>query len=146
MTCAANTHASVVAFGPRGGVLILGPSGAGKSRLSLALIDAGAQLVADDQVFLSTLSGRLFARTPRSIAGLIEARGLGILRLAHRRLAQVAAVVDLGVASASTPGPRPASPETCVYGGVTIPCLRGTPDTPFARAIAHYITTLIKAE
>lgn len=142
MTAARNVHASVVAFGPRGGVLIVGPSGAGKSRLALALIGEGAQLVADDQVFVSALSGRLFARAPRSIAGLIEARGLGLLRLTHRHLVQIAALVDLAI----TAGPRGVTPETRDVAGITLPCLMGAPDAPFARAISHYIARNLKPE
>ena len=61
------------------GVLILGPSGAGKSDLALRLIGRGFVLVADDQVDIS--DGR--ARAPKALAGLLEARGLGIVRLPY---------------------------------------------------------------
>jgi serine kinase of HPr protein (carbohydrate metabolism regulator) len=76
-------HASTVAFGRDGGIVILGPSGAGKSTLALRLIATGAQLVADDRTIVLAHAGRLYARAPRRIAGRIEARGLGIL--AHLR-------------------------------------------------------------
>ena len=131
-----NRHASVVAFGPHRGVLILGASGAGKSRLALALIDQGAELVADDQVVLMAQGGSLYARAPRAIAGMIEARGVGLLRLSHRRLAQIALVVDLD----RPRGARLPKPDTITIAGVTLICLPGTAKTPFARAIAHYIS------
>lgn len=73
-------HGSAVAFGGRG-VLILGTSGSGKSSLALQLIGRGGQLVADDQVRLERKGESLVAGAPQAIAGLIEARGVGILRL-----------------------------------------------------------------
>ncbi len=79
----------------KAGVLILGESGAGKSLLALELIAAGAKLVADDRVELFVRSGRLMARAPANIAGLIEVRGLGIVEIAHVRDATVTLVVKL---------------------------------------------------
>jgi HPr kinase/phosphorylase len=60
-------------------VLLLGPPGAGKSDLLLRLLDHGFSLIADDQVCLDGLH----ASAPPAIAGLIEVRGLGIVRLPH---------------------------------------------------------------
>ena len=79
-------------------MLLRGPSGAGKSDLALRLIDAGARLVADDQTALVRKGGILIATPPARIAGLIEARGVGIVRLARGQLlarAPVALLVDL---------------------------------------------------
>ncbi|MBN8532408.1 MAG: aldolase, partial [Alphaproteobacteria bacterium] len=45
------TYGTAVAIGDRA-VLLRGASGAGKSDLALRLIDEGAQLVADDQVYV----------------------------------------------------------------------------------------------
>ena len=137
---AANLHATAVAFGPSGGVLILGASGSGKSRLALALIGEGAQLVADDQVFLAADGGALFARAPRATAGLIEVRGLGILRFLHRRLARIRLAIDMDIPVARLP-----ARQTRTLNGVTIPCLPGTPDTMFARGVAHYLSGSVLA-
>ena len=71
-------HASAVAR-EGAGVLLLGPSGAGKSDLVLRLMDRGFDLIADDQVVLHGLT----ASAPQAIAGLLEVRGLGVVRLAH---------------------------------------------------------------
>lgn len=76
-------------------VLLRAPSGGGKSDLALRLIDDGAVLVADDQTALTAEAGRLFAGCPESIAGMIEVRGLGVLRLPHCPRAPLALVVDL---------------------------------------------------
>lgn len=96
-----NIHASCIALPVDGawcGVLLRGPSGAGKSDLALRLIDSGARLVADDRTDLTSEGGDLMARPPAVLSGLIEVRGIGILRLhADQVLAAVAVrlVVDL---------------------------------------------------
>lgn len=84
------------------GVLILGESGRGKSDLALRLIERGAALVADDRVELFVQEDRLWARPPARLAGLIEIRGLGILRMPHAADAAIALavrLVDTGIAS-----------------------------------------------
>jgi hypothetical protein len=85
------------AFGApaKAGVLILGASGAGKSALALALIAAGAKLVADDRVELFVRSGRLAARAPANIAGFLEVRSVGIVEIPHVPDANITLVVKL---------------------------------------------------
>ena len=73
-------HASAVCFSGRG-ILLLGPSIAGKSDLALRLIDAGGVLIADDQVHLKRQGARLHGAPPDRLKGLIELRGIGILRV-----------------------------------------------------------------
>jgi len=90
----ATMHASCVAVAGRG-LLILGPSGAGKSALALQVMALGGDLVADDRVDLQAEAGLLVARCPPRLRGLIEARGLGILRAAPVAQAPVHLVVDL---------------------------------------------------
>jgi HPr kinase/phosphorylase len=98
-------HASAVLTGARA-ILIRGPAGSGKSRLALNLIQAAshgqlifARLVADDRVHVEAAHGRLIARPPAAIAGLLEVRGLGIAQLPYEPMAVVSWVVDLGVAA-----------------------------------------------
>ena len=62
-------------------VLLRGPPGSGKSDLALRLIECGARLVADDRVVLHGEEGVLYAFTPPAIAGTIEVRGVGLLRV-----------------------------------------------------------------
>jgi HPr kinase/phosphorylase len=102
----ATVHASAVLVGARA-VLIRGPSGAGKSRLALDLIEAAragrlrfARLVGDDRVHLESAGGRLLVRPAPALAGLIELRGAGILRLDYEPCAVVCLVVDLDAADA----------------------------------------------
>jgi HPr kinase/phosphorylase len=76
-------------------ILLRGPSGAGKSDLALRLINAGARLVADDQAELRRADSRVLVSAPAAIAGLIEVRGIGILRLDAVKEAPLAMCVDL---------------------------------------------------
>jgi serine kinase of HPr protein (carbohydrate metabolism regulator) len=87
-------HATAIAIEGRA-VLLRGPSGAGKSDLALRLIDSGARLVADDQVELRRAGERVLVTAPTAIAGLIEVRGVGILRVAPLVEAALAMCVDL---------------------------------------------------
>jgi HPr kinase/phosphorylase len=108
-------HASCVAVDGRA-LLVRGASGSGKSALALELIALGATLVADDQVDLTAEHDRLMAAPPDRLAGLIEARGLGLLRLPHTAPAAVAALLDLDTAPAARLPPR----ETQTLCGVTL--------------------------
>jgi HPr kinase/phosphorylase len=101
-----NIHASCIAIAGRG-VLILGASGAGKSDLALRLIDGGAKLVADDRCELFMRAGKLCARAPASIAGLLELRGIGIVAMPHARSAPLAMAVRLSGNSRQTRLPQP---------------------------------------
>jgi HPr kinase/phosphorylase len=76
-------------------MLLRGPPGAGKSDLALRLIDWGARLVADDQVELRRIGPRLLVSAPASLAGLLEVRGIGIVRLDPLAEAPLAMCVDL---------------------------------------------------
>lgn len=92
------------------GVLLLGPPGSGKSDLLLRLLDFGFELVADDRVEID--AG--LARAPAALCGLLEVRGLGIVRLPHRETASLVLAVQLlavgdslaGDAAARLPVPR----------------------------------------
>ena len=94
MTAPANIHATCVRIG-RYGVLLLGPSGVGKSDLALRLIGRGAMLVSDDRCDLYVERGKLVARPPKTIAGLLEVRGLGIQTMRYAVSAPVALAIDL---------------------------------------------------
>ena len=87
-------HGTAVAVGGRG-FLILGPSGAGKSGLALQMIALGADLVADDQVILTQRDGVVYLTAPAPLAGLVEARGVGLLSVPALSEAALQCVVDL---------------------------------------------------
>jgi len=129
-----NIHASCVAIGPLG-VLLLGPSGAGKSDLALRLIDEGAKLVADDRAILFVSRRALHAKSPASIKGLLEIRGLGIVELPVRTAAKIALVVRLGPEGARLPEPR-------IYHAPT--ALKPITPPPLIALNAHFASTPAK--
>lgn len=96
----AYVHATAIVVGEKG-LLLRGPPGAGKSSLALALIHQArargdfAALVGDDRVALEARGGRLIARPHPLIAGVIEARGLGLLRLPYEPACALCAIIDL---------------------------------------------------
>jgi serine kinase of HPr protein (carbohydrate metabolism regulator) len=97
-------HASCVALGDDG-VLILGAPGSGKSDLVLRLLDEPGygtgtelihgRLVADDQTVVERRGTVLFATSPQALAGLLEIRGQGIVRVDHLPEARLSLVVRL---------------------------------------------------
>jgi serine kinase of HPr protein (carbohydrate metabolism regulator) len=101
----ANIHASCVAVNGHG-VLLLGDSGSGKSDIAVQLLDGEAQLVADDRTILFVKRKQLHARAPDSIRGLIEIRGIGIVKLPARRDVRVRLAVRLGAEDVRLPRPR----------------------------------------
>jgi HPr kinase/phosphorylase len=123
-------HATCVQIGATG-VLLLGPSGSGKSDLALRLIDAGALLVADDQVQVERRAERLLGCAADALAGLIEVRGVGILKMPYCAQSPIDLAVELA------PVARLARlPETLGYSllGIELPRLRLDPRTPSAAA------------
>jgi HPr kinase/phosphorylase len=140
----ATVHASAVLVGARA-VLIRGPSGSGKSRLALELIEAArtrllafARLVADDRVHLEAAHGRLLARPAEALAGLIEVRGVGLVRLPYEASAVVGLVVDLAAADARRL-PEAAS-RTIEIGGIELPRLAVASREAALPAVLAYIT------
>lgn len=73
-------HATAVCIDGKG-VLLIGPSGSGKSNLALRLIDRGAILICDDRVIVDTENTPPTLRQAPNIAGMLEVRGLGIVKL-----------------------------------------------------------------
>ena len=91
-------HASLVALRVGEfwrGALIEGPSGSGKSDLALRCLAAGFSLVADDRVVVFAHANALWGHAPRSLSGLIEARGAGILTVTPLDLSRISLCVEL---------------------------------------------------
>jgi HPr kinase/phosphorylase len=138
MDNAATIHASAVLVDARA-VLIRGPSGAGKSRLALDLLDAArsgrlgfARLVADDRAALEASHGRLLVRPAPTLAGLLEVRGLGIMRVPHEPVAVVGLVVDLAADAERLPA---AAARRTVVDGIEIARLGVAPEAEALRLV-----------
>ena len=118
-------HASCVAFGNKA-VLIRGKPGSGKSDLVLRLIDTKgfginqkplhAKLVADDQVELIRVEHRIYVSPPKTLAGMLEVRGWGIMTLPHKARAILHLVVDLGSHAEIPRMPEPAERSIEILG------------------------------
>jgi len=115
-------------------VLLLGPPGCGKSDLLLRLLDYGFSLVADDRVEI--VDG--IAVPPAEIAGMIEVRGLGIVRLPYTQGARLALAVELAALGERLPRPErheptglplvaldPASPSAPARVALALACALG---------------------
>ena len=116
-------HASCVEVSGLG-VLLRGVSGSGKSDLALRLIDAGARLVADDRTDLAIEGGALVASSPRTIAGRLEIRGVGIVEVPSVAMTRVGLAADL-VAPAEVA--RLPEARHCRYLGLDIPLIAVAP-------------------
>ena len=102
------------------GLLILGPSGAGKSALALDLLALGGALIADDVVIIARCGDNLLLSCPPGGEGLVEARGIGLLRTLSAEPTPLALVLDLGAAETE----RLPEPKTWFRSGVAVPLLR----------------------
>ncbi|AMK22159.1 HPr kinase/phosphatase C-terminal domain-containing protein [Sphingobium sp. SJ10-10] len=115
-------HATSVAINGQA-VLLCGPSGMGKSDLALRLIDRGAVLVSDDYTRVLEIEGRLFARAPDRIVGMMEVRGIGLIDMPHADNAPVALAVDLS----DMVERMPLEPAMRPIAGIDVPVVRLAP-------------------
>lgn len=110
------------------GVLIEGPSGAGKSTLALSVLAGRFRLVADDRVVVWACGGQVFGRAPPPLAGLIEVRGVGVLKEPALDLSPIALIVRPGAGERL---PEPAFDNLC---GAPIPLIQFDFGAPAAAA------------
>ena len=111
------------------GVLLLGQPGCGKSDLLLRLIDRGFGLVADDQVLVE--AGQ--AAPAPALAGLIELRGIGLLRMGYVTPVPLGLVMALDDTVAGLGPAADRMPEPRVHPMLGLPMLR---IAPFAASAA----------
>jgi len=138
-------HASCVALDDATGLLILGPSGSGKSTLALELMALGAVLVSDDRTILrrdgqhdaghAPQPQTLTATAPDTISGMIEARGVGLLRAEPLPAATLRGVVDLSQVETDR---LPLRREKALIG-VSIPLFYRVDGPQFAPALIQWL-------
>lgn len=139
-----NIHGTAIVVGETG-LLFLGPSGIGKSSLAFACLASAGQLglssalVADDRVLLSQQDGDVVAGCPPTIAGLIEIRGTGILRIASIASAKMRLAVLPGDPATAERLP-PEDERVAVSKAISLPVIRlsTTSINPLAVIMAKY--------
>jgi len=134
MTAPLTLHATTIAFDGRA-ILLTGASGSGKSALALQLMAIGAGLVADDQTILTLQGAQIIATCPPAIAGMIEARGVGLLNTPPLPQAIVALVIDLDrVETERLPDHR-----TITILGQPLSLVLGSNSAHFPSSLRHYV-------
>lgn len=104
------------------GIMLRGASGSGKSDLALRLILCGrACLVSDDITDISRDQDRLYTTAPQELRGLLEVRGLGILRFPTVACAHLRCVIDLTERESIE---RMPIAESCTFLGISVPRFR----------------------
>lgn len=111
-------HGTTIAVDGKG-VLLCGTSGSGKSDLALRLIDHGAVLIADDRTIVERQGKHLIAYAPQKIRGLLEVRGIGLVRIETQDSVRLDLAVDL-----DRPSDRMPTPESTSFLGIALPLLR----------------------
>ena len=89
-----NIHGTSVAI-ENNGILIIGKSGKGKSDLALRLIDSGATLIADDITVCVSKKNKIFLYPDEQIKGIIEIRGVGLMKVQYIEGIELKLVIDL---------------------------------------------------
>ncbi|MER0239936.1 hypothetical protein [Fulvimarina sp. MAC8] len=95
-----NVHGTALIVGTAG-ILIRGPAQSGKTSLCISLlrragsISQNAYLIADDRVDLERTDEAIVMVAPRSIKGLVEIAGVGIVPEETAESAQLSLIIDL---------------------------------------------------
>jgi HPr kinase/phosphorylase len=113
-------HATALAIGAKA-VVIFGQSGAGKSHLAYELLKSHphTRLIGDDRVYLEAHHGRLIVRPVEKLQGLLELRGVGLLRFSFEPQAQVSHIFELVKETQ-----RLSEAQTIKIEGITLPSVK----------------------
>ncbi len=126
-------------------MLVRGESGTGKSTLTLELIRRGWMLIGDDCVVVNTHHHHLIVKPAPNLAGLIEVRAVGIVRVPFRQTGRLVLVADL----VGQQPERYPQPQKATYNSLYVPLVRlharGTDlceklETAFCHALALAIS------
>ncbi len=136
-------HASAVAIDGHA-VLLFGAPGCGKSDLALRLIAEGARLIADDQTRIFCRDGFLRAACPRTIAGMMEVRGIGLVTVPGAAAPEDAFPVALAVDLVADPAQVARMPDSFSREilGVEVPAVTVF---SFAASASRVVTVALEA-
>ncbi len=118
--------------------MLIGPSGAGKSDLTLRLIDGGACLISDDYTEIRCEDGQALMSPPDEIAGRLEIRGIGLMKLSHCRDIPLHLVFEL---KNHTEIERMPENRSMTFDGATVPVRQLDPFTASAEAIVRFLAS-----
>lgn len=127
-------HASCISV-EGNGLLVFGRAGSGKSTLALQMIELGANLVSDDRTKLSLDKDQICAEPPSAIVGLLEVRGVGILKLPNISSTKIKVCVDLDLIESE----RLPTARFMSLLNTEVPCLRKVESPVFPIALMHYL-------
>ncbi|NBB50016.1 HPr kinase/phosphorylase [Rhizobium sp. CRIBSB] len=142
-----NIHATAISVGGTG-LVFVGPSGSGKSALAFdclaeaRFLGLAAGLVGDDRLVISAADGRVVARGPLPIRGMIELRYSGIVSIAHVSEAELKYAVRTVAANESER--LPANDEHYTLAdGIELPLIRVPPWSRFPLSLILARTGLL---
>jgi HPr kinase/phosphorylase len=130
-------HATSLVFCGQG-LLLRGPSGSGKSDLALRLMDEGGTLISDDNSIMSVEQGVLYATAPATTAGMLEIRGVGLVRVPHVEKTPIAYCLDC---VALEQVPRMPDKAVVDITGISVPLFK---IYPFEASAVAKIRTLLQ--
>ena len=99
-------------------------------------MNAGAKLIADDQVILESKSSGVIVSCPPQIDGLIEARGIGVLHAPAAGPTALSLVVDLGRTETERVPPQ----RNTVLLGHAFPVIYRVDSPHFALFLLHLLS------
>lgn len=104
------------------GILFVGDAGSGKSSFAAELISRGGELVSDDQVMVCEENGKLYADAAPKLAGVLELRDIGLVKVPYVASTQIHLVVECAKEK-----PQVKQYETF---NITLPCIVLDPAYP----------------
>ncbi len=132
-------HGSAFAYGGSG-CLIMGASGMGKSRITAEAMMMGAKLIGDDRLTLQPMMGMVAVAQVPELAGILELRGMGLIRMNDTTTKHVLhLVIELDPAASE----RLPELQKRQFLGIDVPYLRLAPAPQTSAAlILHYLKAM----